>query len=213
MVTALVYISGRTSCVPWIFIRNYSNYSHWFDRSSSLPSGVKGLFHLPFNMPQWVQLPPNLVPEKHTLGKSIYMTDYSSKRPGFQLHLQKARGFQGSRHHPPVPKVWWHFVSVHYIANGTTLIEDCIPKNQLLFWTSEVFTNWHQTRCLLRILLLYGFNTKHCTLICHLPELLKIDRQGIYLWESITKHNHLRFVSETRQKNHTSVTNRQLSRF
>ncbi|KAJ7388579.1 hypothetical protein OS493_036807 [Desmophyllum pertusum] len=37
-------------------------------------------------------------------GKSIYTTDYSSKRPGFQLHLQKARGFQGSRHHPPVPK-------------------------------------------------------------------------------------------------------------
>lgn len=56
-------------------------------------------------MPQWVQLPPNLVPEKHTMGKSIYTTDYSSKRPGFQLHLQKARGFQGSRHHPPVPKV------------------------------------------------------------------------------------------------------------
>lgn len=57
-----------------------------------------------FKMPQWVQLPPNLVPEKHTMGKSIYMTDYSSRRPGFQLHLQKARGFQGSRHHPPVPK-------------------------------------------------------------------------------------------------------------
>lgn len=56
-------------------------------------------------MPQWVQLPPNLVPEKHTMGKSIYTTDYSSKRPGFQLHLQKARGFSGSRHHPPVPKV------------------------------------------------------------------------------------------------------------
>lgn len=55
-------------------------------------------------MPQWVQLPPNLVPEKHTMGKSIYTTDYSSKRPGFQLHLQKARGFSGSRHHPPVPK-------------------------------------------------------------------------------------------------------------
>jgi len=56
-------------------------------------------------MPQWVQLPPNLLPEKHTMGKSIYTTDYSSKRPGFQLHLQKARGFNGSRHHPPVPKV------------------------------------------------------------------------------------------------------------
>ena len=39
------------------------------------------------------------------MGKSIYTTDYSSKRPGFQLHLQKARGFNGSRHHPPVPKV------------------------------------------------------------------------------------------------------------
>jgi len=57
-------------------------------------------------MPQWVQLPPNLLPEKHTIGKSIYTTDYSSKRPGFQLHLQKARGFNGSRHHPPVPKVY-----------------------------------------------------------------------------------------------------------
>ena len=56
-------------------------------------------------MPQWVQLPPNLLPEKHTMGKSIYTTDYSSKRPGFQLHLQKARGFNGSRHHPPVPRV------------------------------------------------------------------------------------------------------------
>ena len=57
-------------------------------------------------MPQWVQLPPNLVPEKHTIGKSIYSTDYSSKRPGFQLHLLKARGFRGSGYHPPVPKVW-----------------------------------------------------------------------------------------------------------
>lgn len=55
-------------------------------------------------MPQWVQLPPNLVPEKHTIGKSIYSTDYSSKRPGFQLHLLKARGFRGSGYHPPVPK-------------------------------------------------------------------------------------------------------------
>nr|XP_058973047.1 uncharacterized protein LOC131799345 isoform X2 [Pocillopora verrucosa] len=54
-------------------------------------------------MPQWVQLPPNLLPEKHTMGKSIYTTDYSSKRPGFQLHLQKARGFPSSKHHPPKP--------------------------------------------------------------------------------------------------------------
>ncbi|XP_068740410.1 uncharacterized protein [Montipora capricornis] len=55
-------------------------------------------------MPQWVQLPPNLVPEKHTMGKSIYTTDFSSKRPGFQIHLQKAHRYHGSRHHPPVPK-------------------------------------------------------------------------------------------------------------
>lgn len=38
------------------------------------------------------------------MGKSIYTTDYSSRRPGFQLHLQKARGLQSSKHHPPVPK-------------------------------------------------------------------------------------------------------------
>ncbi|EDO30948.1 predicted protein [Nematostella vectensis] len=54
-------------------------------------------------MPQWVELPPNLVPCKNTKGKSIYQTDFSSKRPGFQVHLMKARG-TGSSHHPRLPK-------------------------------------------------------------------------------------------------------------
>ncbi|XP_031574985.1 uncharacterized protein LOC116308652, partial [Actinia tenebrosa] len=55
-------------------------------------------------MPQWIELPPNLVPSTQTYGKSIYATDYSSKRPGFQIHLQKAARGSRSFHHPRVPK-------------------------------------------------------------------------------------------------------------
>lgn len=81
-------------------------------------------------MPQWVQLPPNLVPEKHTMGKSIYTTDYSSKRPGFQLHLQKARGFSGSRHHPPIPKVCHSelFLVFFHLLSSAMPIDFEIPK-------------------------------------------------------------------------------------
>lgn len=56
-------------------------------------------------MPQWVELPPNLVTSTATKGKSIYQTDYSSKRPGFQIHLQKASRAAKSFHHPRLPRV------------------------------------------------------------------------------------------------------------
>lgn len=56
-------------------------------------------------MPQWVELPPSLVACTATKGKSIYQTDFSSKRPGFQIHLQKASKGTKSFHHPRLPKV------------------------------------------------------------------------------------------------------------
>ncbi|KAK3732223.1 hypothetical protein QZH41_015315 [Actinostola sp. cb2023] len=55
-------------------------------------------------MPQWVELPPNLVPCSQTNGKSIYTTDYSSKRPGFQIHFQRTARGARSFHHPRIPK-------------------------------------------------------------------------------------------------------------
>lgn len=56
-------------------------------------------------MPQWVELPPSLVTSTATNGKSIYQTDYSSRRPGFQIHLQKASRGSKSFHHAKLPKV------------------------------------------------------------------------------------------------------------
>ena len=107
--------------------------------NKQIESQVKKQNQLDFSMPQWVQLPPNLVPEKHTMGKSIYTTDYSRKRPGFQLHLQNARGFRGSKHRPQAPKVLEIYLTFATLSHRLHLFKRTTSGSKLIqrlikFW-------------------------------------------------------------------------------